>query len=348
MGKAKGKNRRERANRDRQQQQDLERRGVRTVTRKSKGGSTRSTEIDRFEVSEGSSSKGETMVELMKRMKEQYRAKEAQNNSSNNKTSGSRYGSSTTRVRTTAHSSSSSSSHRTLNTVSSGKVQLPSERVWNRGSSLTSKSRGSRSSRGSSLAGSDDENDEDDTPDDSEDEKSNVFTSRTRAPQQQRFEDDDDDDDEMRYSFQGTAGRRIDQAVMDYMQISRGRAKKLITAGKVSVDGRRLNPADKGLALQGGETVTIRGPVDGVNSAKSSTPGSPALSAKATPDDGPSSGGWDDFTDSGARQQPWSSPGDNRQRKGKDESFSGPVEKLCSRLLEHRRHWLVLPYTSIM
>jgi len=145
----------------------------------------------------------------------------------------------------------------------------------------------------------------------------------------------------------------------------------------VHVYRRRLNPADKGLALQGGETVTvrgraprvccvllgpmnltflllfivslqIRGPVDGVNSAKSSTPGSPALSAKATPDDGPSSGGWDDFTDSGARQQPWSSPGDNRQRKGKDESFSGPVEKLCSRLLEHRRHWLVLPYTSIM
>mmetsp|Transcript_37365 Transcript_37365/g.55007 ORF Transcript_37365/g.55007 Transcript_37365/m.55007 type:complete len:203 (+) Transcript_37365:29-637(+) len=191
----------------------------------------------------------------------------------------------------------------------------------------------------------DDERSDDDNESNS---SSSISSSSNSSSSSEDEKDDDDDDDEMRYSFQGTAGRRIDQAVMDYMQISRGRAKKLITAGKVSVDGRRLNPADKGLALQGGETVTIRGPVDGVNSAKSSTPGSPALSAKATPDDGPSSGGWDDFTDSGARQQPWSSPGDNRQRKGKDESFSGPVEKLCSRLLEHRRHWLVLPYTSIM
>lgn len=45
---------------------------------------------------------------------------------------------------------------------------------------------------------------------------------------------------------------------MEALHISRGRAKKLIAAGKVSVDGRRLNPADKGLSLYGGEIVSVR------------------------------------------------------------------------------------------
>ena len=266
---------------DRQQQQDLERRGVRTVTRKSKGGSTRSTEIDRFEVDESSSNKAETMVEVMKRMKAQFKAQEEKKNANNNNHHHHNHhhhhhnnrGYTGSRVRTAQSASSRLTTHN--NPPGGGRVQFADQRVWNRdnhniGNKGFSRG-GSQRSRGSSLAGSEDDREDDENSSEASDDHSrannnnNNYGARTRAPQQLRFEEalEEDgvghgNDDEDTEQFVGTPGRRIDQAVMDALQISRGRAKKLITAGKVSVDGRRLNPADKGFSLQGGEVVVVR------------------------------------------------------------------------------------------
>lgn len=93
------------------------------------------------------------------------------------------------------------------------------------------------------------------------------------------------------------------------------------------------------------------GQIDGASSM-SSTPASPALSAKNNADD---VGGWDEFVDA---------PGFNSHNHGKQaqqqdyrhshQLFSthevgggSPIDKLCHQLLSNRRHWLVMPYTSM-
>lgn len=141
-----------------------------------------------------------------------------------------------------------------------------------------------------------------------------------------------------------------------------GRAKKLITAGKVSVDGRQLNRSDKGHTLHGGESVIVLGQIDGASSM-SSTPASPALSAINTPDD---AGGWDEFVDTpGFNSHDHSNQSQQQQHRYSHQSWStrpsaahvagavnevaggSPIDKLCHRLLTNRRHWLVMPYTSM-
>lgn len=210
------------------------------------GGSTRSTEIDRFEVDE-SSSKGETMVEVMRRMKEQFKARELEkaerqrqqyhnndNNNNNNNDDNNRYD-----VRARARpavlaSNSNSRNHLATNTQGGG-------RVWNRGNNIANKARAGtqRPFRGSSLAGESDLDADDDEgggeDDETESYESGKIDGHKHRMIAQRFENKTNDNDhgkanhhgnkidaEDQYSFAGTAGRRIDQAVMEALQISRG------------------------------------------------------------------------------------------------------------------------------
>eukprot|EP00941_MAST-03F_sp_MAST-3F-sp1_P001208 g1208.t1 len=85
MQMAKGK--KKKTNKARQDM-ERERRGIRVVQRKSKGGVTRSTEVDRFDVNDlpgANTGKQETMVEVMRKMKAQMQSdKEAKNLKSRN------------------------------------------------------------------------------------------------------------------------------------------------------------------------------------------------------------------------------------------------------------------------
>lgn len=200
------------------------------------GGSTRSTEIDRFEVDE-SSSKGETMVEVMKRMKEQFKAKEQEKaeRQRQQQHNHSRYNV-RPRARPGVTASGNSRNDLATNSHAGSRVKFADERVWNRGNNIAYKARTGthKQFRGSSMTGESDlDADEDDEErgenDEAESDESGKVNSHNSRMRKQRFENrlnhsehGNRIDEEDQYSFAGTAGRRIDQAVMEALQISRG------------------------------------------------------------------------------------------------------------------------------
>ena len=180
------------------------------------------------------------MVEVMKRMKEQFKAKEQENAGRQKQQHNQRYGVRAKSRPAVAPASSSTRNNYGTNHNSAARVQMADERVWNRGNDIVNKSRIARQEKSHGYSA----NGEVDYSEDSyygtgehrevemdESVKGNNYNSRTITPRPEINSDNrtgqmnsngNAAEDEEQYSFVGTAGRRIDQAVMEALQISRG------------------------------------------------------------------------------------------------------------------------------